>query len=301
MVDISDRDTHLIAYRERNVLVADSNPLDWGFAHASIVREAPWHARVPAIPHIGLAFNLRNPTHITRVMGVQDDQDCAWLHPHQFSVLPADTEVHWHINGNPDTLLLYVHRKVFEDVSSNVFNTDPGSIVISPRLAHSDPLLASLCLEFVQAIHQPSMVYDTKYMELVTTQVAACLIKNHSNLTQRALPPSAHPSGERIERAKTFMKQHLSRDINLDAIAGAAGMSSYHFIREFKTLNHVTPYQYLLKLRVDNARQLLRQQRYTLADIALECGFSTQSHFTHVFKKMTGMTPRSYRYARQDH
>lgn len=297
MVDISARDTHLIAYRERNVLVADSTALDWGFAHASLVREAPWNARVPAIPHVGIAFNLRSPTLVTRVMGEHDDKDAAWLHPHQFSVLPPDTEVHWHIDGKPDTLLLYVHRKVFDEVSATIFDTDPDTVSLMPRLAYADPLLASLCLEFVQAIHQPSRVYDAKYMELVTTQFASCLIKNHSNLTLQALSSGAHPSGEKIERAKAFMKQNLGLDISLDDISSAAGMSTFHFIREFKSLNQTTPYQYLLKLRVDNARRLLRQQRYSLAEIALECGFSTQSHFNHVFKKMTGLTPKAYRYS----
>lgn len=295
MVEINERDTHLVAYRERNVLLTDSRALNWGFAHASLVREAPWNARLPAIPHIGIAFNLRNATRITRVMGEHDDTDAAWLHPHHFSVLPCDTEVHWHIDGRPDTLLLYVHRKVFDEVSATIFNTDPATISLLPRMGHADPLLANLCLEFVQALNQPSLVYDSKYMELVTTQFASCLIKNHSTLTLQARASDAHPSGEKIERAKAFMKQHLGLDISLDAIANAAGLSTFHFIREFKALNQVTPYQYLLKMRVDHARHLLRQQRYTLADIALECGFSTQSHFTHVFKKMTGLTPKAYR------
>ncbi|MCB5363455.1 helix-turn-helix transcriptional regulator [Pusillimonas sp. CC-YST705] len=295
MVEIRERDTHLVAYRERNVLLTDSTPFNWGFAHASLVREAPWNARLPAIPHIGIAFNLRSPTLVTRMMGDHDDTDAAWLHPHQFSVLPSDTEVHWHIDGKPDTLLLYVHRQVFDEVSATIFNTDPATIDLLPRLAYADPLLASLCLEFVQALNQPSLVYDTKYMQLVTTQFASCLIKNHSNLTLRALSCDTHPSGEKVERAKAFMKQNLGLNISLDAIADAAGMSTFHFIREFKSLNQVTPYQYLLKMRVDTARRLLRQQRYTLAEIALECGFSTQSHFTHVFKKMTGLTPKAYR------
>lgn len=295
MVEINERDTHLVAYRERNVLLTDSRALNWGFAHASLVREAPWNARLPAIPHIGIAFNLRNATRITRVMGDRDDTDAAWLHPHHFSVLPCDTEVHWHIDGRPDTLLLYVHRKVFDEVSATIFNTDPATISLLPRMGHADPLLANLCLEFVQALSQPSLVYDTKYMELVTTQFASCLIKNHSTLTLQAPSPIAPPSCEKIERAKTFMKQNLGLDISLDAIADAAGLSTFHFIREFKSQNQVTPYQYLLKMRVENARRLLRQQGYTLADIALECGFSTQSHFTHVFKKMTGLTPKAYR------
>jgi AraC family transcriptional regulator len=56
----------------------------------------------------------------------------------------------------------------------------------------------------------------------------------------------------------------------------------------------IAPYQYLVQQRVERAKQLLKQQATSISDIALDCGFANQTHFTKVFRQMTGMTPKAY-------
>lgn len=293
--DIRASDTHLIPTREHNSLLADSTNLGWRYVYASLARESPWSANVPAIPHFGIAFNIRNSTQVRRSLQSQGNQERAWLHPRQFSVLPADMEMHWQIEGHPDILLIYVHRKMFEQVSVEIFDRDPSSIHILPRLACSDPFIESMCLEYIRAIQGTPLLYCTKYMGLLTTQFVSYLIKNHSTLASRKASSEDDIVAEKIVRAKAYMQQQLSHPIGLNDIAGAAGMSVYHFIRTFKAVNGITPYQYLLKLRTEHAKWLLSAQHHALADVALECGFSNQSHFTNTFKKLAGVTPRSYR------
>ncbi|KAB8321278.1 helix-turn-helix transcriptional regulator [Tolypothrix campylonemoides VB511288] len=57
----------------------------------------------------------------------------------------------------------------------------------------------------------------------------------------------------------------------------------------------VTPYQYVLQQRIERAKVLLRHRERAISDIALECGFANQSHFTKHFRQFTGMTPKAYR------
>ncbi|MGH8000244.1 MAG: helix-turn-helix domain-containing protein, partial [Brasilonema sp.] len=68
----------------------------------------------------------------------------------------------------------------------------------------------------------------------------------------------------------------------------------YYFCQLFKQSLGITPYQYVLQLRVERAKQLLKNQKITICDVALACGFANQSHFTKHFRKLTGMTPKAY-------
>ena len=79
-------------------------------------------------------------------------------------------------------------------------------------------------------------------------------------------------------------------DINVEKIAFYAGFSKYHFIREFKKEFGLTPYHYIHNLKIDNAREMLKNGT-PLSQIAQICGFSDQSHFIKIYKKFYGHTP----------
>jgi AraC family transcriptional regulator len=78
-------------------------------------------------------------------------------------------------------------------------------------------------------------------------------------------------------------------------LADVAGMSVFHFAREFKRSTGTTPHQYLIKLRVERAKALLATPDLPLIEVGLRSGFSHQSHFTRLFRRETGTTPSSYR------
>ena len=71
-------------------------------------------------------------------------------------------------------------------------------------------------------------------------------------------------------------------------------MSRFYFCRLFKQSTGITPYQYLIKCRVDRAKVLLMQRKLSIADVALEVGFSNQSNFTKHFKRLVGVTPQKF-------
>jgi AraC family transcriptional regulator len=96
-----------------------------------------------------------------------------------------------------------------------------------------------------------------------------------------------------------FIDENYAEDIKLAELAHVAGMSDFHFAREFKRSTGTTPHQYLIKFRIDRAKALLADKKLTLAEVGLRSGFSHQSHFTRLFRKSTGLTPHSYRLALQ--
>lgn len=113
---------------------------------------------------------------------------------------------------------------------------------------------------------------------------------------------SAHKEGHTallssspIKRALEFIRQNIDRDLSISQIAQVAGMSPYHFARCFKKATGSSPHRYLIHLRINQAMQLLKAPDRSIADVALSCGFSDQSHFTHTFKHVVGLTPVAYR------
>ncbi|WGT34336.1 helix-turn-helix domain-containing protein [Pseudomonas atacamensis] len=98
-----------------------------------------------------------------------------------------------------------------------------------------------------------------------------------------------------IQRAKQLMLDNLDADISVAAIAQACALSRSHFTRQFKNSTLVSPKEWMREQRILRGKQLLKTSRLLLADIALECGFSDQSHFCRTFVRTEGVTPRAWK------
>ena len=104
---------------------------------------------------------------------------------------------------------------------------------------------------------------------------------------------SAH-FGE-LKAAINFMAENFSENISMEEMAHLVGISSTLFNRRFRELLRLTPTEYLLTLRVQEARTLLVQSHQSLATIGCSVGFYDQGHFSRRFQKVTGLTPGTYR------
>jgi AraC family transcriptional regulator len=112
------------------------------------------------------------------------------------------------------------------------------------------------------------------------------------------MPPSPARGGLapwQERRAKELMSTHLGREISLAFVAGECRLSVSHFARSFKQCTGKPPHRWLLEKRVEKAKELLIDAELPLAEIALECGFSDQSHFTRVFSRTVGTSPGTWR------
>lgn len=101
----------------------------------------------------------------------------------------------------------------------------------------------------------------------------------------------------RLKRVLAFMEEHLPEPITLADMAAAAGLSRMHFAAQFRIATGLRPHEYLLRSRIERAKQLMRETREPLVQVALGVGFQTQAHFTTVFRRFTGETPYQWRCA----
>lgn len=108
-------------------------------------------------------------------------------------------------------------------------------------------------------------------------------------------PGGKSTNSAKHRRAMAYIEANLGRSITLDDIASSAAMSRHHFAREFRTATGMTPMRYLWSRRVRMAKAMLLGTDALLVDVSIMCGFSSQSHFTTMFKKATGRTPAVWR------
>lgn len=100
---------------------------------------------------------------------------------------------------------------------------------------------------------------------------------------------------ELIQVAVNYINNNYERDISLGDIAHFVFLSPSYFTRAFKEEVGMSPINYLLKTRIERAKELLRETQMKVSDIALGVGFANQQRFNEIFKKYTGMTPLYYR------
>jgi AraC family transcriptional regulator len=103
----------------------------------------------------------------------------------------------------------------------------------------------------------------------------------------------------RLQQVFNYVRENMAADLSVADMAQVVGMSQYYFSKLFKTSTGTTPHQYVMRQRVERAQELLRQSQTPLLSIATQVGFETQSHFTSVFRRLLGITPKRYRETQQ--
>ena len=110
--------------------------------------------------------------------------------------------------------------------------------------------------------------------------------------------PSSRSTGlprYKLRRVRDYIDSRIGGPISLDDLAKVAGVSRFHFHRQFRKSLGVTPHEYVLRARIERAKGLLTGSDLTVGEVSGAVGFADQSHFSNIFRKLTSMTPRSFR------
>jgi len=103
----------------------------------------------------------------------------------------------------------------------------------------------------------------------------------------------------RLKRVVEFVDANLSNRVSLLDLAAVAGLSRMHFASQFRVATGLRPHEFLLRRRIRRSKELLRTGPMAIVEIAFTVGFQTQAHFTTVFKRFVGHSPRQWRMANQ--
>ncbi len=127
---------------------------------------------------------------------------------------------------------------------------------------------------------------------------AAALLGVETSIPDLSAPNISGPLTRwQLVRALELFETNFDRRIRLDEVADAVRMSKSHFSRAFSDSVGEPPARYLRRYRVKRAHQMMLSTSKSLSEIALNCGFADQSHFTRTFRRMVGVAPAAWRRA----
>ena len=99
---------------------------------------------------------------------------------------------------------------------------------------------------------------------------------------------------KQLEKVERYIDRNISSHISVEDLADLLHCSKFYFLREFKKLTGITPYQYLIDKRLEQAKTLLSSPQRNIASVGFELGFNDQAHFTRAFKNQFGITPGQF-------
>jgi AraC family transcriptional regulator len=172
---------------------------------------------------------------------------------------------------------------------------DLACLNVDPQYAVADPQVVALLLS-MRAEIQAGCPAGKLYGEALSLALAAYLFGRYS---REAVPVDRRYglalSPVQVRRVRAYIEANLARDIGPTELADLVRLSPHYFSMQFKHACGVSPHHYVLRERIHEAQRLLTAGRMSISEVALSLGFSDQSHFSQVFRKMTGTTPGRYK------
>jgi AraC family transcriptional regulator len=169
-----------------------------------------------------------------------------------------------------------------------------GRVELHPRWKMTDARLSSL-LAAVNSERVAGFPSGRLFLDSVEQALAAALVNGYA---VRHGPVRTYRGGlspARLRRVKEFVHAKMEDELRLHELAQSVGLSTAHFSEMFRKSTGETPHQFVLRLRVERAKEMLRSAEPRVLDVAIACGFKTQQHFARVFRHLCGLSPKEYR------
>lgn len=210
------------------------------------------------------------------------------------AITPVGSPQHWRWHSDFDALNLFISPTLIEEVSKDVIKGDGDSICLMECNGIAAPLISAIGLELLREL-ETGCINGKTYVDTLTQALAAHLIVHHSTAKCANTSTLAQPDNARVRCAVDFIEAHLGGQLSLPIIASACKLSVSHFCAVFKHTVGMSVHQFVIHRRVERAKIMLKSSRKPLVDIARELGFSSQAHFTTIFRRMCGVTPDKYK------
>jgi AraC family transcriptional regulator len=217
------------------------------------------------------------------------------------TIRPGDTIIYdigrkptFHLNSKFHSMHFYVPTLALDAIADDAGSPRIDGLRYRPAVSHDDPVLHRIAQALLAVMDRQETVSRVFLDNLMLA------VGHHVAVTYGGMQPMRSPQrgglapGEE-RRAKELLCQDLSGNMPLADVAQACGLSISQFIRAFRISVGMPPHRWLIERRIETAKSLLRDDKLSLALIALACGFSDQSHFTRCFAARVGLSPGAWR------
>jgi AraC family transcriptional regulator len=218
----------------------------------------------------------------------ENHQDARWQ-PGDVFIVPAFVNHTLAWSHKAEFMMLCIEPDLFTQSLHEITNFNTVDLV--PQFTKPDPLIHQIGLALKIDLETGASA-SRLYTDAISNALLMHLFQFYS-----AHKDISEYSGKltkiQLAQVVNYIHEYLDRDISLSELAEIVQMGSRHFSRLFKQSTGMSPYQYLIKCRVDKAKELLQQKDSSISQTAQAVGFANQSHLSRHFKQWTGVSPKS--------
>jgi AraC family transcriptional regulator len=208
-------------------------------------------------------------------------------------IIPANTPSAWDVKGKDTFLTLSVSPALLNRVAGEL-GLDPDGIEIRNRFQVRDTQLENIGWALKEEM-ECGYPCGQLYFDSLAVAVATRLICYHSSRSVEMRRPNKRLSDRRLRQVFDYIEDNLAGDISLGDLAAVVGLSVSHFKVLFREAVGLSPHQYLIRRRVERAKNLLGEGELSIGQIAIESGFAHQSHLARHMHRVLGVSPKSLR------
>ena len=213
-------------------------------------------------------------------------------------IVPAHTESRWTIWESDTALIVRIPRLLLTNAAQES-GVDAAKAQLVNRFQIRDPQVEQLAWA-LKAEMDSNYESGRLYLDSLGTALASRLLHRHSAISpSKTTRSKGGLPGAKLRHVLGYIEDNLGNNLSLSEIASASGLSVSHCQRAFRQSLGVSVHRYVIGRRVERAESLLEQEKLSIAQIALEVGFSHQSHLATHMRRLRGLTPaRKRRMAR---
>jgi AraC family transcriptional regulator len=196
------------------------------------------------------------------------------------------------------TLHFYLSRAALDSIADDANVPRIGDLIYRPEPGAGaiDAALSSLGKLVLPALSGPDQA-NPLFVDHVLLAVGVHVAQTYGGKRPPSRPVRGGLAPWQERRAKEILRANIQGNVPLKEVAQECGLSVAHFARAFRCTLGVAPHRWLIEQRIALSKQKLRDERLLLFDVAAECGFTDQSHFTRFFTRMVGVSPGAWRRA----
>jgi AraC family transcriptional regulator len=216
------------------------------------------------------------------------------VNPGDVTVTPVGPPTRWRQAGQSLVVLLRLSPDYVRSVAGDECALEPDRFEIQARFGVRDECIEDLARQLLAGLELEG-ADSHLYVDGLTCEVAIRLLRHYTSVAAGPAWPLTRLSPHKLRRAIEYIEENLRSNLTLAAIAEAVALSPGHFAHAFRQATGVAPHRYILERRVQQAKVLLRESDMPITEIADRVGCSSHSHFSVLFHRITGLTPRQFR------
>ncbi|MEM0982028.1 MAG: AraC family transcriptional regulator [Cyanobacteria bacterium P01_H01_bin.58] len=208
-------------------------------------------------------------------------------------ITPANTPLFVRWEWDENCLQIQLSAAFLKRVAEETLGKNGDRLTLVPTFQSRQQQLESISTLLLAEVQQRQP--NGLYLDSLANVLAVQLLRNYGTTSAQLPTYEGGLPTYQLNQVLDYIDAGLAGEIKLAKLAGLLNMSPFHFGRMFKQSMGISPHQYVIQQRLERAKHLLKHSDRTIIDIALECGFNSHSHLSKQFRKVMGVTPRTFR------